>query len=215
MNRKKERKNNKKEEMTQLVGVVFDMDGTLTLPSNLNLHEYREKYGIPNKVDIMDFLGTLEPEKFKAAYDEILAIEARGRETLELQPGIHELLMFITAHKLKTAIVTRNARLAVDTLLEKLDGFQFDIAISRDDHPNMPHKPDPAPIYEICREWGTTPSSVVMVGDYLHDIECGNNAGAESVLLLNEKNSAFIGISTYTIKSLPELCPILASRIEK
>lgn len=201
--------------MAQLVGVIFDMDGTLTLPSNLNLHEYREKYGIPNKVDIMDHLKSLEPEKFKPAYDEILAIEARGRETLELQPGIHELLDFITAHNLKTAIITRNARLAVDTLLEKLGGFQFDIVISRDDHPNMPHKPDPAPIYEICKVWGTAPSSVVMVGDYLHDVECGNNAGAESVLLLNEKNSAFIDISTYTINSLPELCPILSTRLGK
>lgn len=53
-----------------------------------------------------------------------------------------------------------------------------------------------------------------MVGDYLHDVECGNNAGAESVLLLNDKNRAFIDISTYAIKSLPELCPILAARIE-
>ena len=163
----------------------------------------------------MDYLKTLEPEKFKPAYDAILAIEARGRETIELQPGIHELLKFITAHNLKTAIITRNARLAVDTLLEKLGGFQFDIVISRDDHPNMPHKPDPAPIYEICKEWNTTPSSVIMVGDYLHDIVCGNNAGSESVLLLNETNSEFISISTYSIKSLPDLCPILSARLGK
>ena len=197
-----------------LVGVIFDMDGTLTLPSGLNLHEYRAKYGIPDKVDIMDYLKAMEPEKFQPAYDEILAIEARGRETLELQPGIRELLDFVTAHKLKTAIITRNARLAVDALLAKLGGFQFDVVISRDDHPDMPHKPDPAPIYEICKTWGTSPSSVMMVGDYLHDVECGNRAGSESVLLLNDTNKAFVSVATYSIASLPELCPILDKRIK-
>lgn len=42
----------------------------------------------------------------------------------------------------------------------------------------MPSKPDPAPILHICKEWGIDPRNVVMVGDHIHDITCGLDAGS-------------------------------------
>lgn len=41
-----------------------------------------------------------------------------------------------------------------------------------------PPKPDPAPLLHICRDWGVHPKNVVMVGDHLHDIQCGKSAGS-------------------------------------
>ena len=42
----------------------------------------------------------------------------------------------------------------------------------------IPPKPDPAPLLHICKEWGVHPRNVVMVGDHLHDIQCGKEAGS-------------------------------------
>lgn len=41
-----------------------------------------------------------------------------------------------------------------------------------------PPKPDPAPLLHICKQWGVHPRNVVMVGDHLHDIQCGKDAGS-------------------------------------
>ena len=42
----------------------------------------------------------------------------------------------------------------------------------------MPTKPDPHPVLHICKQWDVKPCNTVMVGDHLHDIQCGTEAGA-------------------------------------
>ena len=40
-----------------------------------------------------------------------------------------------------------------------------------------PAKPDPAPVFHICKQWKIECCNVVVVGDHRHDIECGKSAG--------------------------------------
>ena len=39
-------------------------------------------------------------------------------------------------------------------------------------------KPDPAAVHHICSNWNVPEETVFVVGDSLHDIDCGKEAGA-------------------------------------
>jgi HAD superfamily hydrolase (TIGR01549 family) len=197
---------------TALVGVIFDMDGTLTLPSDLDFGELRRRFGIPREADIMSHLATAMPrhETRLAAVQAVEDLEAKAREGMVLQPGAAELIERVTQRGLKTALLTRNSRLTVDMLLCKLGpGARFDAVVSRDDLPGVPSKPDPAPVHHICRLWSCDPSQVLVVGDFSHDLQCANSAGAASCLLLNPRNSCYAFMATHVIRSLLELLPIV------
>jgi phosphoglycolate phosphatase-like HAD superfamily hydrolase len=81
-------------------------------------------------------------------------------------------------------VITRNSRTLTVPLLGRL-GLDFDPVMTRDDGPI---KPDPASIWEICRNWGTLSSRVVMLGDYRFDLEAGRRAGAKNVLYLGGRS---------------------------
>lgn len=49
-------------------------------------------------------------------------------------------------------------------------------------------KPKPGMIIDACKKFGINPSSSIMVGDSVKDIECGINAGAKSVILVKTGN---------------------------
>lgn len=58
--------------------------------------------------------------------------------------------------------------------------------------PHLLPKPDPAGILHIAAEWGldSRGERLIMVGDSIDDMTAGHTAGAATVLLLNDRNSA-------------------------
>ncbi|KAH8061811.1 HAD-hyrolase-like protein [Aureococcus anophagefferens] len=69
-----------------LRGVVFDMDGTLTVP-NLDFKLMYERCGVPMSEDILEAIAKMPPADADAANAVIDEMEAEGRRTLRLMPA--------------------------------------------------------------------------------------------------------------------------------
>jgi phosphoglycolate phosphatase-like HAD superfamily hydrolase len=106
---------------------------------------------------------------------------------------------------MKTALLTRNSRKAVEITLEKL-GISFDVIITREDA--LP-KPSPQPVLLISKRLDISLKDIILVGDFKFDILCGKNAGVTTVLLTNGREFSEYVNSDYIIENLRELIPIL------
>ena len=187
-----------------LLGVIFDMDGTLTVPV-IDFAEMRRRIGVPAG-DILKTVRAWPAERPAAAFDVIEEIEERARVALTLQPGARELMAFLDARGLRKAIVTRNTRRTVNHLLLHL-ATRFDPVVTRDFEPV---KPDPAPALHICRAWGIAPVDALMVGDYRDDILCGAAAGMATCLLRNERNGEFASLARHVADDLDGVRSLVA-----
>ncbi|KAL5542447.1 hypothetical protein UlMin_010157 [Ulmus minor] len=162
---------------SRLRGVVFDMDGTLTVPVIDFPAMYRAN---PSGIDILHQIENWSPEKQQKAYDTIADFEREGLDRLQIMPGAAELCGFLDSKKIRRGLITRNVKTAVDLFHERF-GITFCPALSRE---FRPYKPDPAPLLHICSAWDVQPDEVMMVGDSLKDdVKCGKRAGAFTCLL--------------------------------
>ncbi|XP_020587309.1 haloacid dehalogenase-like hydrolase domain-containing protein At2g33255 isoform X3 [Phalaenopsis equestris] len=108
-----------------LRGVVFDMDGTLTVPVIDFSAMYREvlgddgyaaaKSGNPGgTVDILHHIETLAPQEQQRAYEIIADFERQGLDRLQIMPGAAELCAFIDYKQMRRGLITRNVKASVD-----------------------------------------------------------------------------------------------------
>ena len=175
--------------LPQLRGVVFDLDGTLTVP-NLDFKLMYERCGVDLDDDLLAAVILMPSQQREAATSVIEEMEAEGRRTLKLAPGVVEMAKWLQAHEIPVALVTRNTRDTVGALIENLwqpAGLStFSPAISRDSNPDLPAKPDPASLVAIAEAWGMDlPSGeLLMVGDSpSNDVAFGKAAGVATALV--------------------------------
>ena len=192
-------------------GVIFDMDGTLTLPGQIDTAGAKVQLGVPPESDLLSYVGMLpEGEEKQAALDVVAAVEEAAG--MELQPGVKPTLEALRAKGVPMAIATRNSAKTVSRLLEVsgLDASVFHTVVTREDEFQ---KPDPRVVGSIALKWGIQPTSLLMVGDTLRDIRCGREAGAATCLLVNpgfNDHHAEDGDKVdYAIHSLSELMEIV------
>ncbi|XP_071720425.1 haloacid dehalogenase-like hydrolase domain-containing protein At2g33255 [Rutidosis leptorrhynchoides] len=173
-----------------LKGVVFDMDGTLTVPvidftamykAVLGEDQYTKiKSNSPSGIDILHHIEQWSPDKQQKAYEVIADFEQQGMDRLQIMPGAAELCGFLNSRNIRRGLITRNVKSAVDLFHERF-GMSFSPALSRE---FRPYKPDPAPLLHICSTWEVEPHEVLMIGDSLKDdVACGKRAGAVTCLL--------------------------------
>uniref|UniRef100_A0A5B7BC70 Haloacid dehalogenase-like hydrolase domain-containing protein n=1 Tax=Davidia involucrata TaxID=16924 RepID=A0A5B7BC70_DAVIN len=174
----------------RLRGVVFDMDGTLTVPvidfqamykAVLGEEEYLAvRSRSPSGIDILHQIENWSPEKQQKAYETIADFERQGLDRLQIMPGALELCGSLNSRNIRRGLITRNVKSAVD-LFHLRFGMTFSPALSRE---FRPYKPDPAPLLHICTTWEVQPNEVMMIGDSLKDdVACGKRAGAFTCLL--------------------------------
>lgn len=161
---------------------VFDMDGTLTVA----VHDFaaiREALGIPPEHDILTHLAALPAEEGAAKHawllehERDLAIASRPAE------GAVELVRELAGRGCQLGILTRNARELAHVTLEAIglaDCFAVEHILGRDE---AAPKPSPDGLLKIAQAWDVSPASLVMVGDYRFDLDCGRAAGARTVLV--------------------------------
>lgn len=193
-------------------GIVFDLDGTLTLPV-LDFAKLRKELQCPKGVDILEFCNSKIGQEKEAALEIVIKFEEEGRQNTKLQPGVFELLKFLSASGLKRALITRNLQASVDQFLALMGhpddyGGPLTHSLTRE---FTPPKPDPAPLLHICRDWGVHPKNVVMVGDHLHDIQCGKSAGSVTILLNDSTNGDFKKDADFNVDSLSEIITLITS----
>ncbi|KAG8072912.1 hypothetical protein GUJ93_ZPchr0006g45588 [Zizania palustris] len=159
-----------------LRGVVFDMDGTLTVPVIDFPAMYREVLGGDaayaaaraaggGSVDILHCIESWAPDEQRRAYEVIARFEQEGLDRLQIMPGASELCGFLDTKQIRRGLITRNVKSAVDLFHQRF-GMMFSPALSRE---FRPYKPDPAPLLHICSTWDIPPNEVIMVGDSLKD----------------------------------------------
>ncbi|XP_072968016.1 haloacid dehalogenase-like hydrolase domain-containing protein At2g33255 [Typha angustifolia] len=173
----------------RLRGVVFDMDGTLTVPvidfaamyrTVLGEEVYAAARGAGGSIDILHHIETWGPGEQQRAYEIIAHFERQGLDRLQIMPGALELCGFLDSKQIRRGLITRNVKDSVDLFHQRF-GLKFIPALSRE---FRPYKPDPAPLLHICSTWDIPPNEVMMIGDSLRDdIVCGKRAGAFTCLL--------------------------------
>ena len=98
-------------------GFVFDLDGTLTLPV-LDFTLLRSNLQCPKGTDILEFCNSKSGKDKEIAFKLVEEFEEEGRQKTKLQPGVFELLKFLSQHGLKRALITRNLQPSVDQFLD-------------------------------------------------------------------------------------------------
>ena len=138
----------------------------------------------------------------------LLDYELSAARKAGLMPGAIDTVRQIREAGLKIALLTRNARPAMQMILEKFsaEDLAFDLTMSREDGPI---KPEPDGVLRACRQLDITPQGTCCVGDFHYDITAANAAGATSVLLVRSGKSEFADEADYVIHQLSELIKIL------
>ncbi|NLE10405.1 MAG: HAD-IA family hydrolase, partial [Actinobacteria bacterium] len=172
----------------RLNGVVFDFDGTLTLPGMLDFAAIHDAVGSPRDVGLLEFLAALEDLEERGRKEAVLhaaEMEAAGRA--QENEGASELVSFLRERGIPMAIITRNSRAAVERAMARLPGIalgDFALVVSRD----LPLNPKPFPdgVEFAARELGVESAGLLMIGDHAFDIEAGKRAGTLTMFLRND-----------------------------
>jgi HAD superfamily hydrolase (TIGR01509 family) len=180
--------------------VLFDMDGTL-VETNIDFPLMRrEMLALGVKYDIasdelagLDILAAVEiiesrlrermreGEAVRArteAFERLEAIELVHAEDARAIEGAHEVLQALRDAAIKTAIVTRNCRAAVEIALE-ITGISADALLTRDDV--VQAKPHPEHLCAALDMLETAPTHAVTVGDHWMDVQGGKAAGTRTI----------------------------------
>ena len=186
--------------------IAFDLDGTLTRPY-LNFAQLRQQLGL-TEGDILKWLVELPLAEQEKA---LQLIEAFEQENVAWNDGARETLQAVRALGLPLAIITRNSRASLAAVCRRLD-IRVDLLVARED---APPKPDPACLLYAAERLGVPIESLLMVGDFRHDMDAGRAAGAITVLLTNGRTPSWPVEADLVIERLVELLAYLEMSDEK
>ncbi len=178
-----------KETSYRVEAVLFDFDGTLTRPGALDFNAIRRLIDCPMELPILEYIDGLEDPDRRAEHHAVLD-DAEMKAAAESEPndGAEELIRYIRSSGLPVGVITRNSRGSVERALENFNDLRasdFDLIISRDD-PVAP-KPSPEGVELAARRFDVEASRMMVVGDYIFDVQAGAAAGAVTVFLDSDK----------------------------
>ncbi|MDO4869569.1 MAG: HAD-IA family hydrolase [Bacillota bacterium] len=177
--------------------VVFDFDGTVMNTNKIIImswqHTFNEIRG--HDGDMEYILGSFgEPLEYsmRNTFPEVPVEESikiyrdyhrdKFYDTIELFPGIIELMSQLKSEGIKTGLATSRLKVTTYQGLEKYDLFRYlDNIITVEDVDKA--KPDPEILYASMKNLNSDPENTLMLGDTKLDIACANNAGVTSVLV--------------------------------
>jgi HAD superfamily hydrolase (TIGR01509 family) len=180
-------------------GLIFDMDGTLTVPT-LDFKAIRLEIGISGG-DLATQILQWPQERQRAAWAIIERHEREALTRLQLQKGCAALLRKCRRHAVKLGLVTRNAPFSVRELCRRFR-LRFDAVLTREFQFMKPH---PGPVLHILAQWDLPPKAVLVVGDYIHDLECGRSAGTPTCFYRNPGFPDWSESADFTVASMSGL----------
>jgi HAD superfamily hydrolase (TIGR01509 family) len=183
--------------------VLFDMDGTLTAPM-LDFPRIKAEMGIGDR-PILEALAEMDGACRAAAEAVLFRHEEEAAVRSTLNPGCRELLDWLAGRGIRSALVTRNSRQSVQTVIER-HGLHVDYTVSRAD---APHKPNPAGLHRACARLGVAPGDAWMVGDGQYDVEAGRAAGVRTVWVSHGQARRFDAVPWRTVENLHQLAELL------
>ncbi len=195
----------------RIKAVLFDFDGTLTHPGALDFPAIKNAMGCPVDRPLLEFIDTLSGNsERKRAHRMLEAFEAHAAAESVPNEGAEDVIRFLKGMDLKIGILSRNSRRSILRSLENFKGSapsDFDVILTREEA--VPPKPSPESVILAAQKLSVTPGEILMVGDFIFDVEAGNRAGAWTVLLKNgDPPDPHDPRSDFTISCLTELCAI-------
>ena len=171
--------------MNSIRAVLFDFDGTLTLPGSIDFAGIKKAIRCPVDMPILEFIGSLpsaagqrQAWRVLEQFEEVAARRSHPNE------GAEELVRFLKRRRIRRGILTRNRRASVETALKNFAHVRladFNAIITRE-HVRRP-KPDPEGVLLAARRMRVSAKNLLMVGDYRYDVEAGQRAGAPTIFL--------------------------------
>jgi len=194
-------------------GILFDFDGTLTVPGAINFLEIKASLGCPPEVPILEFIESLDNNEQQKAYSLLDRHEEKAARISFPAQDAEGVIRELKKKDLPLGIITRNSLTAVLLALNNFDHVtadDFAIILTRDD--GTP-KPDPAGVVIAAHTMGIVPEELLLVGDFSLDIIAGHAAGARTVLIIHDTTRIIPPHPEpdYTIHHLRELLPIVSS----
>lgn len=183
--------------------VLFDMDGTLTCPM-LDFPRIKRDMGIGDR-PILEALADMDPAARQVAEQILLRHEEVAAEQSTLNVGCLELLTRLGELNIATALITRNSRQSVTTVLAT-HRLAIDVLVSREDAPFKPH---PAGLLRACAQLGVSPADAWMVGDGQYDVEAGAAAGIATIWLCHGRARHFAAKQWLELPDLPAVMALL------
>jgi HAD superfamily hydrolase (TIGR01509 family) len=186
--------------------VIFDFDGTITRPL-LDFELIRKEMNLTNKSgSILEEMEKMTAKQKKSALEILDRHEKHAAENATLNPNAHQTLKKLAEKNINIAILTRNTRENTLLVTEKFN-LKFDIIVDRTLEPTKPH---PHGVLWICEKFRTPPNQTILVGDFLHDLQCAKAAGAKAVLLETRVNKGkYTKEADFVINSLEKVLKII------
>jgi hydrogenase expression/formation protein HypE len=194
--------------------VLFDFDGTLTEPGSLDFGVIRDAVGCPPGRPVLEFINGMASQAERAEALKILeAFEEEAARQSRPNAGAEEALEFLRANGMKIGIISRNSLASIKTALDNFARIRpgdFAVILSRDD-PYVP-KPSPEGILAAAGILGIPAAQILVVGDFVFDIEAGHRAGALAAFLTNGRSPQPCACPPdFTLKELGDLRRIFSS----
>ena len=193
-------------------GVLFDFDGTLTLPGALDFPAIKKALRCPLDQPILEFLDT-QPLDLRAKLEKILEEEEdRAAEICFPNRGAEKCLSVLKSRQIPIGILTRSRLNPIRKALQRFKGVtidDFDAIVTRE--MSLP-KPHPEGVVRVSAEMGVSPEELLVVGDFSFDVISAKRAGAVAVLLTNGGESTMAPDDPqpdYTISCLEDLPALL------
>ena len=183
--------------------LLFDMDGTLTRPM-LDFARIKAEMGIAGQ-PILEALARMNPAQRAEAERVLHRHEEAAAAASTLNDGCRELLELVDWHGIPSALITRNSRRSVATVLQR-HHLSFRVLVTREDGR---HKPHPDPLHLACRQLNVGTVEAWMIGDGQYDIEAGLAAGAKTVWISHGGPKDFAAEPWRTVRDLMELTTLL------
>ncbi len=152
----------------------------------LTLRTQFERYLGPQDPDVMDTIVTDH-------MDYQLSIYTRY---LKAFPGVVEALADLRSRNKKMGIVTSRKMQSLGLYLKETGMYDFfDVLVTPDE--TEKHKPNPEPVEKALELLGADPGESVYIGDAVFDIECGRNAGVDTVFV----SWSLTGVDTLSVEA--------------
>lgn len=185
--------------MTRYHTVLFDLDGTLADSVRLILDSYHHTLAVHRMAPRSDAfwlagLGTPLTAQFAEWVDTPEQLEAmiatyrnynlsHHDAQVRPYPGVVEMVTRIRQGGFRTGLVTSKNRSGALRGLRVigLEGA-MEVVVGADDVSH--HKPHPEPVHRALEQLGTTAAGSIFVGDSLHDMYSGRQAGTDTGAVL-------------------------------
>jgi hydrogenase expression/formation protein HypE len=194
--------------------VLFDFDGTLTKPGALNFPSLKETVGCPADVPVLEFIEDLPTlSQRNESLKQLECFEKEAAVNSEPNIGAQKLIHFLRSKGIGIGVITRNTRSSVERALqnfEDIDMSHFDVIVSRETPVRL--KPSGDGIILAANTLNVEVKQILMVGDFVFDIQAGQTAGCMTAFLnygtvsdTTQVESDFIVSSLEEIKNIVRL----------